>query len=70
MLAEELAAALEPKAKENQKASGGDKITKNGKAVPSILTEPIDARAIAAKEANVSTGTMSAYNPGQLHQHW
>ena len=57
MLAEELATALEPKAKENQVVRKG---SQSG-AVKSVKIDEVDVRAIAAKEANVSTGTMSAY---------
>jgi len=60
-LAEKLAAALKPQAKENQQAGGGDRKSKNRKSGSSILTEPTDSREQAAKEAGVSVGSMAAY---------
>lgn len=55
-LAEKLAEALRPKAKENQKQSKG-----RGKKGSSKLTDLIDVREQAAKEAKVSAGSMHAY---------
>jgi hypothetical protein len=60
MLAEELAEALAPKAKKNP--IDGGQIGGESKAKgSSILTEPLDAREMAAREACVSAGSMSAY---------
>jgi hypothetical protein len=58
--AEALAEALKPKAKEIKIAAG--KATGRGhKKVRSKLTEPLNVRDQAAKEAGVSAGSMSAY---------
>ena len=51
--------------KENQVARKGGQ----SGSVKSVKIDEVDARAVAAKEANVSTGTMSAYKPGQLHRY-
>lgn len=55
-LAEKLAAALKPQAKENQRQSEG-----RGKKGSPILADLIDSRERAAKEAGVSHGSMAAY---------
>ena len=54
-LAEKLAEALKPKAKENQRGGQG------GILLPPILAKAIDARERAAKEAGVSHGSMAAF---------
>jgi N6-adenosine-specific RNA methylase IME4 len=59
-LAEKLAAALKPQAKENQQAHGGTAPGRK-KTLSPILAEVIDSREQAAKEAGVSHGSMAAY---------
>ena len=60
-LAEKLAEALKPQAKENQKAGGGDRKSSRAKSGLPILAEPINTREQAAKEAGVSHGSMAAF---------
>ena len=60
-LAEKLAEALKPLAKENQKAGGGDRKSSRAKSGLPILAEPINTREQAAKEAGVSHGSMAAF---------
>lgn len=59
-LAEQLAEALKPLAKENQLA-GLETSSKRGGKVSSILKNPIDSWQQAAKEAGVSVGSMHAF---------
>ena len=60
-LAEKLAEALKPKAKDNQKAGGGDRKSSRAKSGLPILAEPINTREQAAKEAGVSHGSLTAF---------
>ncbi len=59
-LAERLAEALKPMAKENQKA-GLETSSKRGGKVHPILGEPIECLKQAAKEAGVSHGSLAAF---------
>jgi hypothetical protein len=60
LLAEKLAEALKPLAKDNKVESG--KVTgRSNKKVLAILPKPLNTREAAVKEANVSAGSMSAF---------
>ena len=61
-LAEKLAEALKPLAKENQKAGGGDRKSSRAKSGYSILNNPkVAAWKDAAEEASVSHGSLTAF---------
>ena len=67
LLAEALAERLKPKAKENLKASGGDRKSSKAKSGSPILGKAIDTLKQAAKEAGVSHGTLAAFRMVQKH---